>query len=185
MFFDEGQYLLGSAAFPSTTHMVSPYNPTEGIPNPDTQEKRFNDSITSTRVSIDHTFGMLKTRFQSLSGLRTRIGGDKDFRRTMLWVDTCVILHNWLRGRSEEDDFWTVWEDPKTFEAKWKEEADERGRDQPSRSERLSMSQSERRLAASFGDGQRWCKRNCRKERLRHSILISYGFIYLYHSPTL
>lgn len=162
---------MGNAAFPTTAHMVSPYKHSRGIPSHDPEERRFNDSVASTRVCIEHTFGMLKSRFQSLTGLRSHIGGDRDFKKAMLWVDTCVVLHNWFRAQdqAEDDDFWTVWEDLEAREEEWDDDAEERRGDQETWTE--TMTQSGRRFTSSTGSSNSslrdWVKDTAEKRGYR------------------
>ncbi|KAI9243250.1 hypothetical protein BDA99DRAFT_449240, partial [Phascolomyces articulosus] len=48
----------------------------------------------------EHTIGVLKGRFQSLHRLRISIGRGKDPKKdqaqAVFWINTCVLLHNFL-----------------------------------------------------------------------------------------
>ena len=59
-------------------------------------QKLFNDECASTRVLIEHTFGMLKNRWSCLRGLRISIEDKDDEGRATCWIRACVVLHNLL-----------------------------------------------------------------------------------------
>ena len=62
-YFSPGEYLLGDAAYTNTNYIVSPYKV------PLTQEPsncHFNRKLSSLRIDIEHTFGILKGRWAVL-----------------------------------------------------------------------------------------------------------------------
>jgi hypothetical protein len=54
------------------------------------------------RVIVEHCIGILKNRFQTLKGLRQRIGGKRSVKRAVEWVKACAILHNMALECDEE-----------------------------------------------------------------------------------
>ena len=54
----------------------------------------FNAQFSSGRVIVEHTLGVLKSRFSSLRGLRTQIRDKGDFKKVNRWICVCLILHN-------------------------------------------------------------------------------------------
>jgi hypothetical protein len=75
---------MGDAAFVLTDHMVTPFRRAcHSIDLPKVQHC-FNQALASSQVVVEHPFGMLKMRFQSLHGLRTQIDTQID------WIWACV-----------------------------------------------------------------------------------------------
>lgn len=109
-YFDEGEYLLGEKGYPLCEHIITPYKaPASDLAG----NKSFNFHLSSTRVRVEHTIGILKCRFQSLRGLRILIRNKKDHARAVFWFQACVVLHNllvdvdgneWLQECEKEDD---------------------------------------------------------------------------------
>lgn len=52
-------------------------------------QKYFNNKLSSVRVCIEHTFGLLKQRFRQLYHVKLR-----DHRRITKFIRACCILHN-------------------------------------------------------------------------------------------
>ena len=90
-YFNEGEYLLGDKGYPLCENIITPYKaPASNRP----ENKSFNFYLSSTRVRVEHTIGILKSRFQSLRGLRMLILNKNDHTRAVLWFQACVVLHN-------------------------------------------------------------------------------------------
>jgi hypothetical protein len=69
-FLGANQYLLGDSAYPLSTKMLTPYKrPLADIP----RNAEFNDRFSSARVTIEHVYGQLKSRWASLTGIRTQV----------------------------------------------------------------------------------------------------------------
>lgn len=58
------------------------------------------------RMTIEHTFGLLKTRFSSLQSLSVQVKNDTAETRAHIWINCCVILHNILMDETDIDSFW-------------------------------------------------------------------------------
>lgn len=67
----------------------------------------FNQHISSRRVYVEHTIGILKGRFQSLLGIRIIVDKQTGHRKVCEWIQACVVLHNIL----SKVDPWTRTED--------------------------------------------------------------------------
>jgi hypothetical protein len=65
-------------------------------------KKKFNDAAASIRVTVEHAFGMLKSRFTSLQGLRTLVRRPCDMNRAIFWIQGCMLLHNILIGTDDD-----------------------------------------------------------------------------------
>ena len=92
-FFSHGEYLLGDKGYPLTRHLITPY---KGIQADMPENVTFNDALSHVRVKIEHTFGRLKSRFQSLDGMRIFVNRRKGHYRAVLWFFACAVLHNLL-----------------------------------------------------------------------------------------
>ena len=98
-FFDRGQYLLGDAAYTNTDYLIAPYK------QPLASQKdnsRFNYYHSHIRIDIEHTFGILKGRWKSLTGLRLLLYNHRRYRFAVEWIVTCCILHNFLLQHNDE-----------------------------------------------------------------------------------
>jgi len=56
--------------------------------------RHFNYHLSRLRVRSEHTFGLLKGRFQSLKEIRIKITDQDGHRWAMVWILSCLILHN-------------------------------------------------------------------------------------------
>lgn len=91
--FSAGEYLLADKAYPVTEHLMAPYK----RPLADIREyARFNYYLSNLRVDIEHAFGVLKSRWPSLKGLRIRIQDDASYVYAVKWIQACVVLHNMM-----------------------------------------------------------------------------------------
>ena len=100
----DNEYLLADKAYEIDKHLMTPYKmPIARQPS----QKAFNRAHSVERVKIEHAFGVLKARWPSLKGLWIRIGDDvvRDHLRVANWIMACLVLHNFLSLRDEEDDW--------------------------------------------------------------------------------
>lgn len=81
-----GSFLLGDAAYPLTPNMLTPFKDTGKLSK---EEVHYNFCHSSTRMSIERAFGLLKGRFQRLKKLNVACPA----KRTRVVVVAC-ILHN-------------------------------------------------------------------------------------------
>ena len=103
-FMADKEYLLADKAYKLDKHLITPYKmPIARQP----AHKAFNRAHSVERVKIEHAFGLLKARWPSLKSLGIRIGDDivRDRLRVTKWIMACLVLHNFLSSRDEEDDW--------------------------------------------------------------------------------
>ncbi|KAI4468135.1 hypothetical protein MML48_2g00002635 [Holotrichia oblita] len=87
--FAAGQenYLFGDSGYPLEPWLLTPFNnPQEGEP-----EARFNNHLSMARIKVEHTIGILKSRFRCLLGHRALHCNPI---RTAKIIYSCGILHN-------------------------------------------------------------------------------------------
>ena len=102
-FFKSDEYLLTDTGYPLTKITLPPYK----LPASTRREnRRFNRHLSSIRVRFEHTIGQLKDRFQSLCGMPTLISGKETHTLVVLWICSCVVLHNLLL----QDGYDSTWE---------------------------------------------------------------------------
>lgn len=100
-FFAPGQYVVADSAFPVGDHCISLFKTPRNAARLGESERVFNQRAAGVRVSIEHTFGILKSRWQSLRGLRLLIRDRFDEGIASCWIRSCVILHNLLIATGE------------------------------------------------------------------------------------
>ncbi|KAI7938211.1 hypothetical protein MJO28_015131 [Puccinia striiformis f. sp. tritici] len=90
-----GKYLLANSAYTATDTIIPAFRRSPGRSLPP-EKQQFNYKLSHNRVIVEHTIGMLKNRFQSLKSLTIEILGKKSATRLNIWIQTCVVLHNYL-----------------------------------------------------------------------------------------
>ncbi|ODM88990.1 putative nuclease HARBI1, partial [Orchesella cincta] len=60
------------------------------------ERKAFNRHLSSHRVLVENTIGLLKSRFQSLKSLRIRVSKKSGHAKVCNWIHACAVLHNFL-----------------------------------------------------------------------------------------
>ncbi|POW21953.1 hypothetical protein PSHT_01798 [Puccinia striiformis] len=94
-YFSPGKYLLANSAYTATDTIIPAFRRSPGRSLPP-EKQQFNYKLSHNRVIVEHTIGMLKNRFQSLKSLTIEILGKKSATRLNIWIQTCVVLHNYL-----------------------------------------------------------------------------------------
>lgn len=94
-------YLLGDEAYPNSAHQIVPFQEPAAS---ERSNQTFNIAHARARIKIEQAFGVLKNRFESLKRLPVRINEDDDHIKAMLWVGTCVCLHNLILAFDGGDD---------------------------------------------------------------------------------
>ena len=79
-------YLIGDSAYPSQPYLFKNYMPTNPV---FCDQKRFDASINTDRVVIEHAFSALKNRWRILKSF----GNNVDKCATM--TIACCVLHNY------------------------------------------------------------------------------------------
>lgn len=60
------------------------------------EKTRFNKTLSGGRSRIEHSFGMLKGRFRSLTCLRSYLQSKEDVDSAVMHISACVVMHNIL-----------------------------------------------------------------------------------------
>lgn len=94
-FFSASEYLIGDSAFSPERNIVPSYKAMAGIPVPPPKEF-FNFKLNQGRTKIEHTIGLLKSRFPCLRCLNLKIKEKSDIGKVVNIVLACVVLHNFL-----------------------------------------------------------------------------------------
>jgi hypothetical protein len=100
--FQETEYIIGDSAYGPQNFMVSTFKKPVGAPMPPDNEV-FNTKLAKPRVSSEHTIGILKGRFPFLRSIRMRLTGKRSFKKILRYVTVCVVLHNFLVGKREDE----------------------------------------------------------------------------------
>lgn len=90
-FFQGLEFILGDAGYANTPTVITRF---KGNDANDPQRAAFNNIHGSARVKIEHAFGWLKLKWQSLQNLPIKIASVEDMYRAADWVIACMILHN-------------------------------------------------------------------------------------------
>ncbi|XP_054083341.1 putative nuclease HARBI1 [Zeugodacus cucurbitae] len=87
------EWLAADSAYKLTSTLITPFriNATEGTLN---QRILFNRTFSQYRIRIEHCFGLLKERFNSLKELKIQIKSDNSVKFACRWILVCAILHN-------------------------------------------------------------------------------------------
>lgn len=90
---------LGDGAFALSEHLMKPY---PGQHNIGSAERKFNTRLSSGRVVVENTFGILAARFRVF---RKPIPLQPE--KASLITYTCILLHNFLRRSSTSSHIYT------------------------------------------------------------------------------
>ncbi len=100
--FQHMEYIIGDSAYGPQNFMVSTFKKPVGAPmQPDNEA--FNTKLAEPRVTSEHTIGILKGRFPFLRSIRMRLTGKRSFKKILCYISACVVLHNFLVGKREDD----------------------------------------------------------------------------------
>jgi hypothetical protein len=106
-FLSLGEFILADAGYALREFVLTPYRlPTAALPH----NKLFNETQSSARVTIEHTNGVVKGRWQSLKGIRTQLKNKRELKMVCDHIVVCLILHNLLI------DFRDEWENDNEME---------------------------------------------------------------------
>lgn len=121
-------YLIGDSGYPLEPWLLVPCD----NPDPNTPEARFNTALSSIRVYIEHTIGLLKNRFRCIHGHRALHYNPIKVAKI---IQSCAVLHNICRHRAvpmpiDEDipieAFYPVHNVPEILERNWLNVAERR-----------------------------------------------------------
>ena len=83
------QLILGDGGYPLCSCLVKPFNFTTALSR---KEKRFHRVLSSSRVSVERAFGLLKARWRCL--LTTLDANNENVQDVII---CCFILHNFCQ----------------------------------------------------------------------------------------
>lgn len=85
-FFITDYYILGDSAYPCLENLLTPYRDNGHLSR---KQKNYNMKLSSSRVYIEHSFGILKQRFRQLYYCKLR-----GMRKLCHFIRACCVLHN-------------------------------------------------------------------------------------------
>ncbi len=94
-YFSKDEYVLADSAYELSTTIITPYR------NPAAMQRlnrKFNYYISKERIVVEHVNGILKQRFQSLSGLRIAMQNKDQHKLAVMWFEACCTIHNILQN---------------------------------------------------------------------------------------
>lgn len=96
-YFSGRQWIAGDSAYKLTKTVLTPYRS-----NSAQNRNNFNRIFSKYRIRIEHSFGIMKERFNSLKELKLQIKNNSSVNFACCWVLVCVILHNILIDENED-----------------------------------------------------------------------------------
>ncbi|XP_036329420.1 putative nuclease HARBI1 [Rhagoletis pomonella] len=95
------EWLAGDSAYKLSSTLITPFrsNSTDGNVQ---QRNSFNKTFSKYRIRIEHCFGLLKERFNSLKELKLHIKNDSSVKMACRWILVCAVLHNILIVQRDE-----------------------------------------------------------------------------------
>lgn len=92
-YFGATEYILGDSAYTPHATLIPSY---KNLPNQPFQPIRehFNLWLAKARIVIEHTIGILHTKFQSLKCIRREVVDGSSVSAVVKHIEACVILHN-------------------------------------------------------------------------------------------
>lgn len=87
-------HLLGDSAYACSDHLLTPYRDNGHLT---ARQKNFNRKLSSCRVYIEHTFGLLKQRFRQLYYCKLR-----GLKYLCHFIRATCVLHNLCDMEDEE-----------------------------------------------------------------------------------
>ena len=77
---------MGDSAYPCLQQLMTPYRDNGHL---SAKQKNFNYKLSSSRIQIEHSFGILKQRFRQLYGCKLRSP-----KIVSHFIRACFVLHN-------------------------------------------------------------------------------------------
>ncbi|GAB1867686.1 Nuclease harbi1 [Camponotus japonicus] len=91
MFFNENYHLIGDKAYPNRIWCMAPF---KDFGNLTPRQRTYNYHHSSTRIVIEHTFGLLKGRWKRLMKVNTEIAKVSDIVLAICVLHNFCYLHN-------------------------------------------------------------------------------------------
>lgn len=96
------EWLAGDSAYKLTSTLITPFRANATTVNT-AQKSDFNKLLSKYRVRIEHCFGILKERFNSLKELKLQIRDRASIKLACRWIQVCGILHNILIDQNDNN----------------------------------------------------------------------------------
>ncbi|KZT64952.1 hypothetical protein DAEQUDRAFT_658196, partial [Daedalea quercina L-15889] len=93
------EWIWADSAYTLAPWLITPFKAPRGG-RLTREQRQFNYYLSKIRVAVEHAFGLLKARWQSLRELRIHITDEVKLAYATMWIRCCLILHN-LVIRSE------------------------------------------------------------------------------------
>lgn len=87
------KFIIGDSAYPCLRNLLTPYKDNGNL---SPTERNFNIKLSHCRISIEHSFGLLKQKFRQLYHLKLR-----DISLICHFIRACCVLHNLCLGFEE------------------------------------------------------------------------------------
>lgn len=91
LIFKDDEFAWADSAYVASYRMI-PVHKAPANNNP--QVRAFDKAVSRLCVRSEHCNGLLKSRWQSLRGLRISINRRRDHVAAMRWISACIVLHN-------------------------------------------------------------------------------------------
>lgn len=85
-----GHYLIGDSAYPLSRYVQVPYRDNGHLTD---AQKNYNKRLSSCRIFVEHSLGILKKRFPQLFHISM-----KGHARISHFIRACMVLHNLADG---------------------------------------------------------------------------------------
>ncbi|XP_036342392.1 putative nuclease HARBI1 [Rhagoletis pomonella] len=95
------EWLAGDSAYKLSSTLITPFRSNSTDANVQ-QRNSFNKTFSKYRIRIEHCFGLLKERFNSLKELKLHIKNDSSVKMACRWILVCAVLHNILIVQRDE-----------------------------------------------------------------------------------
>lgn len=106
-FLKGAEWIAGDSAYKLTASVITPFR--ENSAAGTLQERNdFNKTFSRYRIRIEHCFGILKERFNSLKELKIQIKNESSIQLSCRWILVCAILHNFILMQGENEDIFEV-----------------------------------------------------------------------------
>ncbi|XP_065356325.1 uncharacterized protein LOC135950720 [Calliphora vicina] len=123
-FLTGAEWLVGDSAYKLTGTVVTPFRANSSELNLK-ERTNFNKTLSRYRIRIEHCFGLMKERFNSLKELKIQIKNKSSVKHACDWILVCAILHNILLDQKEVVDFTLPTENGYDFEVGYDNEEPE------------------------------------------------------------
>uniref|UniRef100_A0A0A1XA05 Putative nuclease HARBI1 n=1 Tax=Zeugodacus cucurbitae TaxID=28588 RepID=A0A0A1XA05_ZEUCU len=93
----ENAVILGDSAYPLSKFLLTPYRDNGHLRS---EERNFNYCLSSTRVFIEQSYGILKQKFKILNYINLR-----SVKKASMVIFACTILHNFIINRGNPSEY--------------------------------------------------------------------------------